>query len=123
MANGNQGRATRVALATNDGRRVNAHFGNSPYFVIADVTGSGFEIAETRANGAAGGELAPKEHNQTRFDAAIALVSDCGAVIASKIGRASASELQRRRMQALEQSGSIEDLLAGYTKYLGKNGF
>jgi predicted Fe-Mo cluster-binding NifX family protein len=122
------GAARLVALATGDGRIVNSHFGSAPLFVIAEVSGSGYAILElrenggARENGAAHGQT-PREHNQSKFEQTIALVSDCGAVIAAKIGRAAAGELQRRGVQALEQAGAIEDLLARYAKWLGKGGY
>ncbi|MDR1062159.1 MAG: hypothetical protein LBL83_13350 [Clostridiales bacterium] len=128
------GAARLVALATGDGKAVNSHFGNAPFFVVAEVTGSGYTILERRENEGAhenegarenegGREQTLKEHNQSKFEQTIALVSDCGAVIAAKIGRAAAGELQRRGIQALEQAGAIEDLLARYAKWLGKGGY
>jgi nitrogen fixation protein NifB len=112
----------KIALATSDGETVNRHFGNTPYFVIAEVTPDGFEMLESRENNGGCG-LTLKELNINCFDETVALVSDCGAVIAAKIGRAAVSELQRNNIQALEQAGSIESLLARYAKYLGRGGY
>jgi predicted Fe-Mo cluster-binding NifX family protein len=112
----------KIALATGDGINVNKHFGSAPYFVIAEADASGYTILESRENTGAR-EQTDKEHNQARFEATVALVSDCKAVIAAKIGRSAVSELLRSDIQALEQAGAIETLLAGYVKYLARGGF
>jgi predicted Fe-Mo cluster-binding NifX family protein len=112
----------KLALATDNGTAVNKHFGDAPYFVIARADETGYEVIEQRANTGAL-DMTDKERNHTRFEVTVALVSDCGCVIAAKIGRAAVSELQRAGIQALEQSGEIEDLLARYVKYLAKGGY
>ena len=112
----------KIALASNDGKTVNTHFNSTPGFIIAQADDSGYRITERRENNGGNG-LTLKELNSACFDSTIALISDCEAVIAAKIGRAAVSALLRRNIQALEQTGDIEDLLDKYVKYLGKNGY
>ncbi|GHV12789.1 hypothetical protein FACS1894219_06380 [Clostridia bacterium] len=112
----------KIALASSDGVSVNKHFGSTPFFTIAEVDANGFNIIERRENEFVF-DQPEKEHNKTKFEDTVKLISDCNSVIAAKIGRAAVSELQIKNIQALEQVGSIDELLSRYVKYLGNGDF
>jgi nitrogen fixation protein NifB len=107
----------KIALATSDGKFVSRHFGNSPYFVIAEADSKKWTFIERRENNPACGEGG---HEHERFTESAKIINDCGAVICSRIGGFAQNGLRTMGIQPLEKAGFIEDLLDGYVQYLAR---
>jgi predicted Fe-Mo cluster-binding NifX family protein len=107
----------KIALATADGKFVSRHFGNTPYFVIAEADGARWNFVERRENVPAccGGG-----HEHGRFEESVKVIADCGAVICSRIGGFAQDVLREMGIQPLEKAGFIEDLLDAYVQYLAR---
>jgi len=108
----------KVALATSDGAFVAKHFGNTPFFLVAEVDSQGWRIIEKRENIPACDHT---EHNHERFAKSANVIRDCGAVICAKIGGFAQNELSAMGIQALEKTGFYDEALNGYVKYLARN--
>ncbi|MDR1320239.1 MAG: radical SAM protein [Gracilibacteraceae bacterium] len=107
----------KIALATGDGKMVAQHFGHTPLFVIAEVDENGWQIMETRVNTPA---CDRGEHSHAQFAAGAALISDCAAVIAAKIGPFAQNGLSAMGITPLEKTGFCEEILDGYARYLAR---
>lgn len=101
----------RIAVASSDAKTINEHFGHATFFRIYDVTGSGeITYIETRDCVAACQHI--HSHSQTDFDRVINLISDCGAVLVSKIGDGAAGYVISKGIRTFEAAGEIEAVLA-----------
>ncbi|MDR1533240.1 MAG: radical SAM protein [Clostridiales bacterium] len=92
------------------------HFGKTEEFIIVRVSPTGWNIIETR-------KIPPGcrdcgAHDQAATAAVLDELSDCGAVLAARIGPPVQAELERRGIQALEVSGERDRILRRYAAYL-----
>lgn len=96
----------RVAFATDDGIRVNAHFGQSPMFAIYNVTKNGGELLELRKL-----PEVPHQDEAGRIDSRLEAVSDCTLIFIMQIGASAAARVTRRKIMPVKvQFGSpLED--------------
>jgi len=108
----------KIALASSDGKFVSKHFGNTPYFVIAEADDGKWKVIEKRDNSPACGK---DGHSQERFNESVKLISDCGAVICSRIGNFAQNGLRALNIQPLEKPGFIEDILDEYVRNFARN--
>jgi predicted Fe-Mo cluster-binding NifX family protein len=100
----------RVAVASQDRRSIDQHFGQASQFLIYDVSEAGFELRETRANQAACGavaDLGPTDPMQRSAD----LIGDCDVVLVARIGPCGAERLAARGITAFELNETIEAAL------------
>lgn len=98
----------KVAFATDDGKRVNAHFGQSPMFAVYNVTKAGTALVELRK--------LPAVLNQDeagKIDSRLEAVSDCTLIFMMQIGASAAARVTRRKIMPVKvASGSpIEEQL------------
>lgn len=107
----------RLAFASNDGVFVSQHFGHSKKFVITDIDEASFDckFVEVRENDA---PCKMGEHDETKFEKSISLISDCKVLFAVQAGNYAKQRLQTNGIQVLEKPGFIEELLQSYIKYL-----
>jgi len=107
----------KVAFASNDGVFVSQHFGHCRQFVIADIDEGTFRysIVEVRENEA---PCNFGEHDNTKLENSISLISDCKVLFAVKAGNFVKGRLQTKGISVLEKPGFIEDLLEEYIRYL-----
>lgn len=87
----------KVAFATDDGVRVNAHFGQSPMFTIYNVTKSGGELV--------GNRKIPVILNQDeagKIDSRLEAVSDCTLIFIMQIGASAAARVTRRKIMPVK---------------------
>jgi nitrogen fixation protein NifB len=112
----------KIAIATSDGKFISRHFGNTPAFLIAEADEKGWRILDRRQNDAAceGGA-----HDPERFERTLELLSDCGVVLAAKIGGFAQHALRRRGVPTLEKPGFVGEVLDAYVQYAArkKRGF
>lgn len=74
----------KVAVASNDGKYVNQHFGSSPQFLIFELNHQGeYKFLELRENKPA---CNVDGHTESAMVTSVKLIADCQAVIASQIG-------------------------------------
>jgi predicted Fe-Mo cluster-binding NifX family protein len=111
----------RLAFASNDGKFVSQHFGRALKFVIVDINDDyAWNVVEVRENAA---PCERGDHDSEALAASVELISDCNALLATKIGNYAHNLLRRRGVHPLEQSGFIEELIENYIKYLKRRKF
>ncbi|MRN56151.1 nitrogen fixation protein NifX [Paenibacillus monticola] len=96
----------KVAFATDDGIRVNAHFGQSPMFAIYNVTKRGGELVELR-------KLPEIQHQDEsgKIDSRLEAVEDCTLIFIMQIGASAAAKVTRRKIMPVKVplGSSIEE--------------
>ncbi|MBJ6727994.1 NifB/NifX family molybdenum-iron cluster-binding protein [Geomesophilobacter sediminis] len=98
----------KVALASSDGIRVDEHFGRASRFVVYHFGEDGWQFLEERKTEAA---CAGQEHSDDLLDRAVALLSDCRAVVVTQIGPTAFDLLIARRVLPLMLNGTIVEAL------------
>lgn len=76
----------KVAFATDDGSRVNAHFGQSPMFAVYNVTKAGAELVELRRLSAV-----PHQDEAGKIESRLDSVGDCTLIFIMQIGASAAA--------------------------------
>jgi len=97
----------RLAFASSTGLMVDEHFGRCGRYVIIDLHGAQWDNVETRL-------LPPSNasgHEAGAFERAAALLSDCDAVFAAKVGPYAAETLIHRGIRVFEAPYSVEAVL------------
>ncbi|WP_340397319.1 nitrogen fixation protein NifX [Paenibacillus sp. FSL E2-0202] len=87
----------KVAFATEDGIRVNAHFGQSPMFAIYKVTKGGGELIGLRK--------LPTILNQDeagKIESRLEVVEDCTLIFIMQIGASAAARVIRRKIMPVK---------------------
>ena len=109
----------KIAIVTDDGQRVSAHFGRAPYYAVLTVEDGSILARELRDKVAPHREgLEPEPHpaagphgtdpaSQARHDAMAAAVADCAALVAGGMGRGAYD-----RFAALGVRPFVTDILA-----------
>lgn len=98
----------RIAFASSTGLMVDEHFGRCGRFVIVDITGDSWSTVQTRL-------LPPSNtagHDDGAFGRTAALLSDCVAVFAAKVGPYAAQILLERGIRVFEAPYPVETVLA-----------
>lgn len=96
-------RTVRVAIATHDGRAVNAHFGSAKRFMVYDVTATSSHLVETLAFEEVSNESG--EHTQVGDDRngeKIAALSGVGLLLVQAIGGPVAARVIRAGIHPLK---------------------
>lgn len=104
----------RVAVASNDGKYVNQHFGHAQQFLIFDVDLDGaYEFLELRKNVSSckGGESNENERMET-----LKIIKDCDAVVVSRIGQGAANFLVSHGIKPYMIPDFIDNALEKLTK-------
>ena len=112
----------RIAVASSDGKMVNQHFGKATQFLIFDVDGNNMTLRETRSNVPPCGSDEYEGHSDDAFGRAISLITDCEAVLCSRIGMGAAAELMSHGIRPFEVGDFIEEAIKGYLDYRIKAG-
>lgn len=87
----------KVAFATDDGIRVNAHFGQSPMFAIYNVTKSGGELVGLRKI-----PVILNQDEAGKIDSRLEAVSDCTLIFIMQIGASAAARVTRRKIMPVK---------------------
>ncbi|WP_340025480.1 nitrogen fixation protein NifX [Paenibacillus sp. FSL K6-1096] len=105
----------KVAFATDDGSRVNAHFGQSPMFAVYEVTKSGASLVELRRL-----TIVPGQDEAGKIDSRLEAVSDCTLIFIMQIGASAAARVTRRKIMPVKVpiGSSIEEQLKRLTEML-----
>jgi len=107
----------RIGVASEDGERVDQHFGRARRFAIYQLDANGFRLIETRDNrpscACASDEPDDGEsgHDGLRMGKTIDMIADCDAVIVAQVGEAAIRRLAGRGIRALMIRDSIDAAL------------
>ena len=99
----------KIALASSNGINIDQHFGRAIFFRVYELSDSGYKFIESRDAVAACQHA--RTHSSTDFDRVISLLSDCDAVLVSKIGGGAAAYIISKGLRVFEVSGSIDGVL------------
>jgi nitrogen fixation protein NifX len=91
--------ARRIAVASSDGRVVDTHFGHAESFFVYEIEGTSASFVESRRAAAA---CSKGGHDESSFDATLAALSDCTAIVVSVIGYGAAAYLGSKGMRVFE---------------------
>ncbi|WP_026486047.1 NifB/NifX family molybdenum-iron cluster-binding protein [Caldanaerobius polysaccharolyticus] len=102
----------RIAVATSDGKMVNEHFGHARHFLIIDIYQDGnYEVVGIR-------DCIPAcgfgDDGKDRMETVISAISDCNAVMVSRIGFSSMDRLRKRGILPLVMPGYIKDAIEAF---------
>ncbi|GHV52506.1 hypothetical protein FACS1894216_08750 [Synergistales bacterium] len=102
----------RAAIASSDRENVNMHFGKCEAFTIAEYDGASgdYRITEVRSVRPPCPSCGANGDPDDAINAVIDAISDCDAVIVSRIGKWPDSLLYERGIKSVQCSCSIEDV-------------
>jgi predicted Fe-Mo cluster-binding NifX family protein len=114
----------KIAIPTDDGIHINAHFGRSKAFKIIEIQDDKVIREETRTNDFTGHALGhhhdqdhgahPHDH-QHSHSAILAALGDCTAVIANGMGQRLYDDLQQAQVQVfITKLNSISTAVEGF---------
>jgi predicted Fe-Mo cluster-binding NifX family protein len=106
--------ATRIAVATTDGKIVNEHFGRARAFYILEGAGGAFRFLEIRQTE----PFCGSEDNGA--DRVYALLEDCSAVLVSRVGPGAQQALAQRGLAIYEVPMPIPEALERISGTPGK---
>ncbi|TCT15384.1 putative Fe-Mo cluster-binding NifX family protein [Natranaerovirga pectinivora] len=85
----------KIAIASTDGKVINAHFGRTPQFLIFEIVDKEFILVDVRMNQPACSNLV---HPKGTMEDTMELISDCSYVIASQIGPGMIEKLKEKNI-------------------------
>ncbi|MDR1210014.1 MAG: diguanylate cyclase [Clostridiales bacterium] len=97
----------RIAFASLDGERVDSHFGSARYWRVYD----GDTLSETRKT-----DAKCMGHCEGGFGHLLAVLGDCDAVFARRIGEAAAAFMIANGKRVFEAEGAIDEIIARVTE-------
>ncbi|MBR2176589.1 MAG: dinitrogenase iron-molybdenum cofactor biosynthesis protein [Clostridia bacterium] len=100
---------SKVAIASTDGINVNEHFGRAAFFRVYELSENGHHFVEVRDAVAACQQK--RVHNKTNFDLTLDMLSDCDAILVSRIGEGAAAYIISKGIRVFEVSGNIDAVL------------
>ena len=109
----------KIAIPTNDGVNISAHFGRCHQFLIFEARDGQVKLIETRANagchghGSASGDGTAEDHSHSGF---VGALRDCETVLCSGIGAGAVDALKAGGIRVLlvEAAGSAEQMVAAF---------
>ena len=107
----------QVAVASSDGKVVNQHFGKATQFIIFEASDSAIELKEVRSNDPSCGTEEFGGHTDDALQRAISLISDCEAVLCSRIGQGAYDELMGHGILPFEARDFVEEAIKKYLNY------
>ncbi len=111
----------KIAVASTDGKVVNEHFGRCRTYIVLDVDdiGNTYRFESFR-------KIEPAcrdgEHSEQSFGLVLRALSDCRAVLTSRIGSAAERYITSRGLQSLEYGGLIDDAVHKIIQYYKRAG-
>lgn len=96
----------RVAVASSDGEQIDLHFGQAYQFYIYDLDDSGYSLVEVRK---AAGLLT---HNAAEIARKTAVLQDCDALFAAKIGLGAIKQLAGQKIRIFETPFAMKAVLS-----------
>ncbi|MDR3222127.1 MAG: nitrogen fixation protein [Methanobrevibacter sp.] len=103
----------KIAVASTDGKEINLHFGDAKTFFIFDLDSNNFEFEEVRKKR----DIPVCEHTE-RWRYSIDLISDCKAVLCSKIGKEPHVELRKLGIKGIRLNCAVKDGIKECMKHM-----
>lgn len=113
--------AHKIAIASRDSKLV-YHFGQADRFLIYLVDSTGCHYIETRVAAPACSDEPQEAGHANRIAVAADVISDCQAVLVSRIGPGAEAVLKKRGISAHTVSLFLQDALKQYTDRLKEVG-
>jgi predicted Fe-Mo cluster-binding NifX family protein len=98
----------RVAVASSDGKQVNAHFGRARSFQIYELAQEVWVLRENRENLPA---CVGHEHSDDALERTADLIADCRVVVVEQVGSGAVDVLLARRIMPFMLAGTVEEAL------------
>jgi len=98
----------KVAVASSDGKRVNAHFGRARSFRIYELIHDAWKLQENRESLPA---CFGQEHSDDALERTADLIADCRVVVVEQVGSGAVDVLLGRRIMPFMLAGSVEEAL------------
>jgi predicted Fe-Mo cluster-binding NifX family protein len=106
---------TKIAVATEDGVHVSAHFGRAPFFQIVTVEDGKIISSERRDKGYHGAQNEPHQHGAHDHNSMISAAHDCVAVIAGGMGSPAYASIEAAGLKpVLTDEREVEKAALGY---------
>lgn len=105
------GENIRIAVASSDGKTVNMHFGDASHFLIFEVEGNQVNFVELMEK-----EKKPLQEHSDRWMQSLDIITDCKAILCSRMGQEPASKLEEEGISPAQFSGTIVDAIKYYLK-------
>lgn len=98
----------KIAVASSDGKVINAHFGRTPQFLIFDLSDQGMQFVEQRRNAPGCTQLNAPPGS---MDETVTLIRDCSLVLVAQIGPAMVRRLEEVNITAIKKPKMIDEAL------------
>ncbi len=99
----------KIAVASNNGKTVNLHFGDASHFLIFEFNGNQVNFLELREK-----SRKPLKDHSDRWVQSLGLISDCPTVLCSKIGPEPKADLCNKGIEVVEYQGDIGEAIKDY---------
>ena len=99
----------KIAVASNNGKTVNLHFGDASHCLIFEVDGKQVNFVELREK-----PRKPIKDHSDRWIQSLELIGDCQVVLCSKIGPEPKEALQNKGIDAMESQKQITEAIKDY---------
>lgn len=99
----------KIAVASNNGKTVNLHFGDASYVLIFEVDGNQVSFVELREK-----PKKPIKDHSDRWIQSLKLIEDCQVVLCSRIGPEPKEALQNKGIDAVESQKEVTDAIKDY---------
>ncbi|MBI5679880.1 MAG: nitrogen fixation protein [Methanobacterium sp.] len=99
----------KIAVASNNGKNVNLHFGDASNVLIFEVNGNQVNFVELREK-----PRKPIKDHSDRWIQSLELVSDCQVVLCSRIGLEPKEALQNKGIEAIGSQKEVRDAIKDY---------
>lgn len=99
----------KIAVASNNGKTVNLHFGDASHCLIFEADGNQVKFVELREK-----PRKPIKDHSDRWMQSLELISDCQVVLCSRIGPEPKEALNSRRIEAIESQKEVRDAIKDY---------
>lgn len=100
----------KVAVVSSDGKVINQHFGKASHFYIFEVGGGKIQFLEVRESTPLCGSADYGNPDEV-LNKTISLISDCGALLCSRIGSRPQEELRKKGIKPVEAPYLIDEAL------------
>jgi nitrogen fixation protein NifX len=108
-------KSMKVAIVSSDGKVINQHFGKASKFFIFEVDCGKIQFLEVRETTPLCGS-SDSGHADDLLSRIVSLISDCDALLCSRIGSRPQEELKKKGIKAIEAPYFIDEALKDMSK-------
>jgi len=99
----------KIAVASNNGKTVNMHFGDASCVLIFEVSGNQVNFVELREK-----PRTPLKDHSDRWMQSLELIGDCQVVLCSRIEPEPKEALQNEGIEVIESQKEVQDEIKDY---------